>query len=358
MEKYIHAFWHIEGTCYIVLEKIWNYFGDFREGWEKASGRDLERAGLNPEYAAAVMRGREKIDLDAAMEKLWSADIFPVSRSSREYPKEFGGIDKAPFMIYRKGANLSGFARKIGIVGMRKSSTMGEKMAYNLAKVLAGQGVVTVSGLAFGIDAAAHSGAVAANAPTIGILASGIGNITPRSHYALAQKILGCGGSIISEYPVTFPILKYQFLERNRLISALSDTVIIVEAAQRSGALITARCALEQGKNVLAFPGEAGRVQSKGCNNLIKNGEAHLVDCIADVQMHLKLESSFQKARHSQMGMLEQKIIEFMRDGAGTVEELLTKMDEGIAEILSTISILEVDGIISKEADGKLVLRG
>jgi len=348
MDKYIHAFWHLPGTGYSTLEKIWKYFGDFREGWERASERDLLKAGLSPDYVKLIFAGREKIDLSAAMERLWSADVFLVGRESKEFPKNFLLIERAPFLIYRKGERLDKFDRKIAIVGMRKSTMLGEKMAYNLTKALALQEVVVVSGLAFGIDAAAHSGAVAAKAPTIGVLASGIGNITPGSHYSLAQRILECGGSIISEYPVTSPGMKHQFVERNRLISAMAETVIIVEAGEKSGALITARHALEQGKNILAFPGDPGRVQSKGCNNLIKNGEAHLVDSIADVQMHLKLEGNLYKIKTTELNDPEQKVIELIKSGTSNLEEIHWKFGGEISQILSILSSLEIAGIIAR----------
>jgi DNA processing protein len=348
MDKYIHAFWHLPGTSYVSLGKIWNYFGDFKEGWERASERDLLKAGLSPEYVRLILVGREKIDLDAAIERLWSADIFLIGRNSTEYPKNFSLIEKSPFLIYRKGENLNKFKRKIAIVGMRKSTMMGEKMAYNLTKVLAQQEVVVVSGLAFGIDAAAHSGAVASKAPTIGVLASGIGRITPSSHYSLAQRILECGGSIISEYPVTSPGMKHQFIERNRLISGMVETVVIVEAGEKSGALITARHALEQGKNILAFPGDPGRIQSKGCNNLIKNGEAHLVDSIADVQMHLKLANFGGEKQAVKLNENEKQLAEIIKAGTGNLEEIHLKIGGEISPILSTLSALEIEGIIER----------
>lgn len=348
MDKYIHAFWHLPGTSYLALEKIWNYFEDFKEGWERASERDLLKAGLSPDYVKFILVGREKIDLSAAIDRLWSADVFLVGRSSTEYPKNFALIEKAPFLIYRKGEKLDKFKKKIAIVGMRKSTMLGEKMAYNLTRALAQQEVVVVSGLAFGIDAAAHSGAVASKAPTIGVLASGIGKITPTSHYSLAQRILECGGSIISEYPVTCPGMKHQFVERNRLISAMVETVVIVEAGEKSGALITARHALEQGKNILAFPGDPGRIQSKGCNNLIKNGEAHLVDSIADVQLHLKLAGHLYKLRTAKLNGMEQRVVGLIETGTGGLEEIFSEIGGEITQILSTLSALEIEGIIER----------
>lgn len=350
MEKYIHAFWHLPGTSYLILDKIWKYFGDFREAWERSKEGDLIKAGLSSEYINFVLAGRKKLNLEVALEKLWSADISLMSRDCAEYPKSFLHIERPPFLIYRKGQRLDEFKQKLAIVGMRKSTMMGEKMAYNLARALSEQNIVVVSGLAFGIDAAAHSGAVSIKAPTIGVLASGIGRITPSSHYSLAQRILEYSGSIISEYPVTSAGMKHRFVERNRLISALAETVVVVEAAEKSGALITARHALEQGKNILAFPGDPGKLQSRGCNNLIKNGEAHLVDSITDVVCHLKLAAGTNNLseKATKLSIIEIKLLELLNNGNGSVEKIYQALGGEIEEIISTLSSLEIAGIIEK----------
>lgn len=349
MDKYIHAFWHIPGNSYGTLEKIWNYFGDFRKAWELASERDLLRCGLTPKFVELVLAGRVKIDLAASMERLWSADIFLIGRESEEYPENFVNIDKPPFLIYRKGRKLSELGRRVAIVGMRKSTMAGEKIAYGLSRQLAEKKIVVVSGLAFGIDASAHTGSVSAKGQTIGVLASGINRITPTSHYALARKILEEGGSIISEYPITSPGMKHQFIERNRLISALAETVIVVEAAERSGSLITARHALDQGKNILAFPGDPGRVQSKGCNNLIKKGEAHLVDSVSDVMMHLQLQGmTIEKNLLSGLDSEERKLIGLIRSGKNKNEQIYSETGEEPGDVSARLGKLEIDGLIEK----------
>ena len=169
--------------------------------------------------------------------------------------------------------------KAVAIVGSRHNTHYGEDVAYRLAYELAKRGVVVISGLAYGIDSIAHRGALAANGKTIAILGTRINEIYPKAHLSLAQEIIEKDGAIISEYAPDAKIYpKYSFLERNRLISGLSDAVVVVEAAERSGSLNTAAHALEQGKEVFAVPGNITNPYSQGCNKLIKQGATPYTD--------------------------------------------------------------------------------
>lgn len=278
---FIHAFWKTSGCTYNKLSLIEGKFGCFSYAWERASKAELNF--LDEQFVENICKTRRELNIENERQKLWEKDIFLVHRDSKEFPDDLKHIDKSPFMLYRKGARLDSYGLLVAIVGMRKSSILGEKNAFNLTKSLSIRGVQVVSGLAFGIDGAAQAGAVFSKVPTIGVLASGIDKITPGSHTDLAKKILECGGTIVSEYPETADGMKYRFVERNRIISGLAKAVVIVEADIKSGALITAKYALEQGREVLAFPGDAGKIQSRGCNQLIKKGEAQLIENYKDI---------------------------------------------------------------------------
>lgn len=361
MDKFIHAFWHIKGNSYQKLAKLDRFFGDFQYAWEKASLKELNAAVLDLAYAQEIILKRKKIDLSQSMDLLWSNDIFLVDRNNQEFPLELKQIANPPFMLYRKGAPLNEMANRVAIVGMRKSSVQGEKLAFGLARNLVAHDVSVVSGLAFGIDAAAHGGTIQAEGKTIGVLASGIGKITPASHHNLAEKILNKGGAIISEYPVTADALKFQFIERNRIIAGLAHTVIVVEAAKKSGALITARHALEQGREILAFPGDPGRIQGQGCNNLIKAGEAQLVASIADVQENLVMRGMINNSGHNQkvfdanLSYLDKEILSMIENDRNSTNELEIKMaarcgDDGRNLLMESLSKLEIAGLIGKSA--------
>ena len=163
--------------------------------------------------------------------------------------------------------------KTVAIVGSRHNTRYGEEVAYRLAYELGKRGVIVVSGLAYGIDSIGHRGCLDAGGTTIAVLGTSIDNIYPKEHLSLAKEIIEKNGAIISEYaPGNNPITKFSFLERNRIISGLSDIVVVIEAAEKSGSLNTATHALEQGKEVFAVPGNITSPYSQGCNKLIKQG--------------------------------------------------------------------------------------
>ena len=207
------------------------------------------------------------------------------------FTEVLNSIAVKPKMLYFYGKMpenvvLNGFDRRpkcVAIVGSRHCTKYGEEVAYQLAYELARMGVIVISGLAYGIDAAAHHGAVAANGVTVAVLGTPIDQIHPRGNIKLAEEILAKNGCIMSEYAQNAQVLhKVSFLERNRLISGLADVVVIVEAAMKSGALNTAMHALEQGRDLLAVPGDITRPVSMGCNRLIRQG-AMPYTCLDDV---------------------------------------------------------------------------
>lgn len=197
-------------------------------------------------------------------------EIEEISINSKEYPERLKNIYDSPKKLYILG-NKSLLHRKgVAIVGARESTLYGKNVAYELAIQLSQSGIVIISGLALGIDTYAHIGALQGG--TIAVLGSGINNIYPKENIELARRIIKNNGCIISEYPLSSKPERLHFPQRNRIISGLSEGVIVVEASKKSGALITAEFALEQGKEVFAVPGDVRRKQSEGTNQLIKDG--------------------------------------------------------------------------------------
>jgi DNA processing protein len=360
MKKYIHAFWHIKDTDYGKLEKINNCFHNFQYAWEKAEPEELQKAGLDKAFIEQILALRNKLDLPASLDRLWRADIVPVDQCSPEFPEELKSIDAPPFLLYRKGADLDNLPNRIAIVGTRKSTSGGEKLAFSLAGICSQNNLTVVSGLAFGIDASAHSGVLRQKGKTIGVLASGIAQITPSSHYNLAEIILETGGSIISEYPVTSPAFKFRFLERNRIISGLCHTTVVVEAGKKSGALITAEHALNQHREILAFPGDPGKTSSIGCNNLIKDGEAHLAGSIADVLQFLadkgkipRLPEQNRTAAACSLDLTDLRVVELLNREKQTTDQLQLLGRLEWTELMQSLSKLEIAGVVEKNAELK-----
>ena len=196
--------------------------------------------------------------------------IEEITIDSKEYPEKLKNIYDPPRKIYLIGNKSLLYQKGIAIVGARDATQYGKKIAYNLAKELSEQNIVIISGLALGIDSYAHTGTVQGR--TIAVLGSGIDNIYPKENIGLAREIIKNKGCIISEYSLGTKPERLHFPQRNRIISGLSDGVVVVEASKKSGALITADFALEQGKEVFAIPGDICKKQSEGTNQLIQDG--------------------------------------------------------------------------------------
>ena len=202
--------------------------------------------------------------------------------SGRALPERLRVIPDPPRRLHARGAVEALGAPSVAIVGSRRATRAGRQFAEALAGDLAAAGLVVVSGLAYGIDAAAHRGALVGGGRTVAVLGSGLGHVYPRQHAALAAEIVDGGGALVSEYPDDRAPRKHQFPERNRLISGLSLGVVIVEATTKSGSLITARMAAEQGREVMAVPGPVTSPLSGGCHRLLKSGAA-LIESADDV---------------------------------------------------------------------------
>ena len=210
--------------------------------------------------------------------------IEEISIKNNEYPNQLKNIYDPPAKLYVLGNRSILNQKNFAIVGSRKATEYGKKVAMQISKELSENSLNIVSGLAIGIDSYAHLGCLQVKdaGKTIAVLGSGLDVIYPKENRKLAEQIINSGGCIISEYPIGSKIEKNNFPQRNRIISGLSEGILVVEASQKSGALITAEFGIEQGKEVFAVPGDINREQSEGCNLLIKDG-ANVVTSSQDI---------------------------------------------------------------------------
>jgi DNA processing protein len=208
--------------------------------------------------------------------------INSVSPQKHKYLQIIDTIAKPPKRFYFRGTLPATRRPTVAIVGTRKPTTYGREVTYQLSHDLAQRGIVIISGLALGVDGIAHRAALDAGGTTIAVLANGVDTIYPATNKNIADDILANGGAILSEYEPGVLARQYQFLERNRIVSGLSDAVIVTEAAIRSGTIATVTHALEQGREVFVVPGNITSPLSAGCNALIKQG-AHPITCAQDV---------------------------------------------------------------------------
>jgi DNA processing protein len=264
-------------TCRLLLEQF-----QTPEKIFAASMADLARAGISQRVARSITEFREFESLERELCELPRFDARLVRWTDDDYPANLRQIpDPPPYLFVRGDAPLAN-SNCIAVVGARAASDAGLRMAERLGFELSGKGFAVVSGLARGIDAAAHRGALSSGGRTIAVLGCGIDIVYPPENRDMAEAIISSGGALISELPVGTAPLAENFPARNRILSGLCLGVVIVEAAERSGSLITARMALEQNRQVFAVPGSPLSGKSRGSNRLLKEG-AVLIDCVEDV---------------------------------------------------------------------------
>jgi DNA processing protein len=264
------------------------------------------------------------------------------------YPKVLKHIASPPQQLYSLGADLADvLARpRVAIVGSRGVTPYGRAVTARLAGELAERGVVVVSGLALGIDGIAHEAALEAHGTTVAVMPCGLDRIHPTTHTQLARRILEQGGTLLSEYPAGMPGLKQNFVARNRIVSGISDALLITEAALKSGTLHTARFALEQGRDVLAVPGNITSPNSVGTNNLIRSG-ATPVTCVDDVlyvlgAKHLPAEPVRRRGDTAE----EQAVLDVLYQGVSDGHELLATTGLPAMQFSQTLTMLEISGKI------------
>ena len=273
-------------------------------------------------------------------------EIKKIDIEDKNYPKLLKKIKDPPKVLYFLG-EIKGREDCFAIVGTRRCSAYGKQVALEMAGDLAEAGLTIVSGLAPGIDTFAHRAVVEKKKRTIAVLGTGLDekSIYPKSNLKLAKKILENGGCLISEYPPGTRGTKFTFPQRNRIVSGLSLGVLVVEAKEKSGALITAEYALEQKRPVFAIPGSIYSLNSRGCHRLIKKG-AKLVEKAKDILEGLGIEKKIEKEKIEGRSEEEKLILEILREGALEIEEIIAKTKLSPAKVASLISVLEIEGKI------------
>jgi DNA processing protein len=284
--------------------------------------------------------------------------IKVITREDPLYPEPLKNIPDPPICLYVRGdiKKFNEFA--IGIVGTRKPTSYGTQIARKFGIDLATAGFVIVSGLAMGIDAVAHQAALDAGGPTIAVLGCGVDIVYPAINHRLYEQIIAGGGAVISEFPPGMQTLPGLFIARNRIISGLSKGVLVVEGAADSGALITARYAAEQGREVFAPPAPINSEMSAAPNNLLKTG-AKLVTSIDDIlsEFNLKIIPKIQDELKRDLTGMEGEIFETLKQEPRFIDEIVATTQKSVNKILNSLSILEIKGIIEKNSEGRYQIK-
>jgi len=314
---------------------------------------------VSANIANAISNGASQEPSGELTQWLSAPNNHLVTLADPEYPKALLEISDPPPYLYAKG-NLALLNQpSIAIVGSRNASVQGEKNAEAFAYDLCQHGLCIVSGLALGIDGAAHCGALKANGATIAVVGTGLDIVYPSKHRELAHQIVE-RGLILSEFPLGTPSKPQNFPKRNRIISGLSLGCLVVEANVQSGSQITARMAAEQGREIFAIPGSIHSPMSKGCHQLIKQG-AKLVDCIQDITEELKLQSRLNTTPSSTQAQPnsistnspEQLLLDTMGFDPAPLERLVALTGLTVAEVSSMLMLLELDGKVASLSGGQ-----
>ncbi len=336
----------VKGIGAARLQMLLSHFGDVETAWGAAPAA-LKAAGLSEKLAERLVQVREKADLDRLLEQTLANGIQVLTWEDPAYPPLLKEIDQPPPVLYLRGEITDEDAWAVAIVGTRRVSPYGRQVTEEIASFLAANGVTVVSGLARGVDAIAHAAALKNGGRTLAVLGSGVDRIYPPENRQLAEKMTS-QGAVISDYPPGTPPEGPNFPPRNRIISGLSRAVIVIEAGETSGALITAGFAVEQGREVFAVPGNILAPQSKGANKLIQDGARPLLSG-RDVLDALNLA---QVGEHRQARKIlpsdptEARLLEALSHEPVHVDDIRSQTGLPIEQVSAALTLMELKGMV------------
>ena len=320
--------------------------------------------GVGYRLAQAIAVAKQEIDLSPELAACRSAGIQMVSRSATAYPRLLLEIHDPPGVLFLQGDLRAADSLAIAVVGSRNATRYGVTQAARIATGLARAGVTVVAGLARGIDAAAHRAALAAGGRTLAVMGGGLLKTYPPEHAELARQVSE-QGCLISEMPPQYVATRHAFPRRNRIISGLTLGTLIVEAAERSGALITARQAMEQNRDVFAVPGPVDNRNSKGCHALLRDG-AILVESVEDILdalgplVETNQQEDGREIRHPaelQLNATETSVLQAIGTNPTLVDQVVQQTELPTHRVLSTLSVLEVRQLIVRLPGGTVTRR-
>jgi DNA processing protein len=338
------------------LRALLDFFGGIQEAWH-ADAASLTDVGLDRRSISNLLMARKSMDLAGELDRLEQAGVHVLTWDSEDYPINLRNIYDPPPVIYVKGELLPEDDWAVAMVGTRHATVYGKEAARHLATGLAQNGVTVVSGLAAGIDAVAHQAALEAGGRTLAVLGSGVDVIYPEQNRRLAEQLVQ-QGALISEYPLGTKPERTNFPPRNRLISGLSLGTVVVEAGARSGALITADFATEQGRDVFAVPGSIFQRSCEGANRLIRDG-AKPVLVVEDVLEELNLAQVTQQAEVRATvptTPTERAVLDLLSAEPVHVDELGRAADLPAPVVSSTLALLELKGLARQVSGMSYVL--
>ena len=354
--KYWIGFSRIPGIGKVRISQLRGRFASLEDAWNAPVG-ELKQAGLDSRSLNAIVALRPRISLDEEMEKLERYEVKALTCEDPSYPHRLKEIYDYPPVLYVRGSLLPRDDPYLAVVGTRKPTTYGRQVTEEIVADLARSKITIVSGLARGIDSIAHRTALDSGGETIAVFASGLDIVYPADNVKLAQAIIE-HGAVVSEYPPGVRPKADNFPLRNRIMSGLSLGVLVVEAGEKSGALITAHQAVEQNRDVFAIPGSVLSPSSRGCNRLIQEG-AKLVSNCNDILEELNLTAVAQQLEIKEFlpaSEPESKVLEQLTSVPSHIDEICRASRLTMPEVSSTLAVLELKGIAKQVGNMNYVL--
>ncbi len=341
------------------MRALIEHFETAEDVW-KASDEAIQKSHiLSGKTEAAFLDYRRKTEISQVEEVMYRLEIRCCSWEDNDYPPLLASTANPPAVLYYKGAAPT-WEKTVAIVGSRKATAYGIQTAGQLSRGLSAAGVTVVSGGARGIDSASHSGAMEGGTPTVVVLACGLDRVYPPENKILFQRVVAAGGTLISEYPPGTPPLGRQFPARNRIIAGMSRGVLVVEAAERSGSLITSDFALEEGRDVFSVPGSIWLPSCKGTNQLIRNGAiccTSTEDILTEYGWEEKEENSNPKGFLEQLTLEEELVYRFCcTDTEVTSEDILQQSGLSVVKVTMLLLQLQLKGYIKEVGNGRFIV--
>ncbi|MDD3678657.1 MAG: DNA-processing protein DprA [Patescibacteria group bacterium] len=338
MKKYWAAFASIEGIRSSHWQKIIGFFPNLKDAWQ-GSFSEFKKAGLKDDWVESFFLKKKNTNPDLIFDNLTKNKIDILLITDKEYPTLLKEIHNPPYVLYIKGKIYPKDEISISIVGSRKGTDYGKRATFEISKELAQNKITIISGLALGLDTEAHRGALSATGGrTVAVLANGLDQIYPSTNFGLASKITE-NGCLISEQPIGMPALKQNFPARNRIISGLSQGVLVTEAGEHSGTLHTASFAIEQNRQIYAIPGPIYNPLAKGPNNLIKQGAKPVTEA-TDILEDFGIENNLNIAKPENDD--ERIIFEILKEENLHIDEITRKTKRDSKEISKILTMMEI----------------
>lgn len=351
-EYYMMWLSRVNGLSISKARLLLDYFKLPSSIWNASYDELAHVSGIGPHYAQKIISSKDADQLDEWIEELAEKEITYVSCQDPNYPALLKEIYDPPLGLYVKGVLPQDAIDKVSVVGARRCSEYGKRVTYQLAKDLAKVNIVVVSGMAVGIDTMSHLGALDGDGQTIAVLGCGVDVCYPAENAKLMDRIIA-NGCVISEYPPATPAYRGNFPVRNRIISGLSSIVVVAEAKKRSGSLITADQALDNGRDVFVIPGNVTSAYSEGTNNLIKQG-CPIITNFKDVLFALGITYNDTEIKNYKKKMIERlteeekEVYHCISKEPITSEEIAQRLNRDIQSVHYLLSLLELSGYIQK----------